>query len=129
MTQAAIRKLVADKVATALETQAATMENTNNPNRNSGLRSTPIERKCTYEKFMSSQPFYFNGMEGATKKIMQKKQIIQQPNARCSNPNAPRGEILCWEVWVEVVGEVWRWWRRLENRGSGAMTVGGKVGY
>ncbi|GKE92401.1 hypothetical protein Tco_1573496, partial [Tanacetum coccineum] len=34
MTQAAIRKLVANSVAAALETQAATMENTNNPNRN-----------------------------------------------------------------------------------------------
>nr|GEV23074.1 hypothetical protein [Tanacetum cinerariifolium] len=65
MTQAAIKKLVADNVATALEIQAATMANTNNPNRNSGLRRTPITRKCTYEKFMSCQPFYFNGMEGA----------------------------------------------------------------
>nr|GEX13817.1 reverse transcriptase domain-containing protein [Tanacetum cinerariifolium] len=34
MTQAAIRKLVADSVAAALEAQAATMENTNNTNRN-----------------------------------------------------------------------------------------------
>nr|GEW35834.1 reverse transcriptase domain-containing protein [Tanacetum cinerariifolium] len=64
MTQAAIRKLVADSVATALEAQARTMANTNNPNRNSRLRRTPIARKCTYEKFMSCQPFYFNGTEG-----------------------------------------------------------------
>nr|GEU29629.1 ribonuclease H-like domain-containing protein [Tanacetum cinerariifolium] len=64
MTQAAIRKLVTDNVATALETQVVTMANTNNPNRNSGLRRTPIARKYTYEKFMSCQPFYFNGMEG-----------------------------------------------------------------
>nr|GEX03067.1 reverse transcriptase domain-containing protein [Tanacetum cinerariifolium] len=34
MTQAAIRKLVADSVAAALEAQAATMENTDNTNRN-----------------------------------------------------------------------------------------------
>nr|GEU68136.1 reverse transcriptase domain-containing protein [Tanacetum cinerariifolium] len=65
MTQVAIRKLVADIVATALEAQATMMANTNNPNRNSGLRRTPIARKCTYEKFMSCQPFYFNGTEGA----------------------------------------------------------------
>nr|GEW10008.1 hypothetical protein [Tanacetum cinerariifolium] len=69
MTQAAIRKLVADNVATTLETQAATTANTNNPNRNYGLRRTPIARKCTYEKFMSYQPFYFNGMEGAVSLI------------------------------------------------------------
>ncbi|GJV46595.1 hypothetical protein Tco_1431131 [Tanacetum coccineum] len=63
MTQVAIRKLVADSVATGLKAQAATMANTNNPN--SGLRKTPIARKCTYKKFMSCQPFYFNGTEGA----------------------------------------------------------------
>ncbi|GJS55703.1 putative reverse transcriptase domain-containing protein [Tanacetum coccineum] len=34
MTQATIRKLVADSVTTALEAQAATMANANNPNRN-----------------------------------------------------------------------------------------------
>ncbi|GJY33294.1 hypothetical protein Tco_0417763 [Tanacetum coccineum] len=63
MTHAAIRKLVADSVATALEAQAATMASTNNPN--SRLRKTPVARKCTYEKFTSYQPFYFNGTEGA----------------------------------------------------------------
>ncbi|GKC84431.1 hypothetical protein Tco_1140148 [Tanacetum coccineum] len=63
MTHAAIRKLVADSVATALEAQAATMASTNNPS--SGPRKTPVARKYTYEKFMSFQPFYFNGTEGA----------------------------------------------------------------
>ncbi|GKA48643.1 reverse transcriptase domain-containing protein [Tanacetum coccineum] len=36
MSQAAIRKLVADSVATALEAQAATMANTDNTTRNTG---------------------------------------------------------------------------------------------
>ncbi|GJZ50178.1 hypothetical protein Tco_0604368 [Tanacetum coccineum] len=44
MTQAAIRKLVADSVAAALEAQAATMASTNNPNRNTGPTGTPFER-------------------------------------------------------------------------------------
>nr|GEU29953.1 reverse transcriptase domain-containing protein [Tanacetum cinerariifolium] len=65
MTHAAIRKLVADSVATALEVQAAMMVSTNNPNRNSRPRKTLVAKKCTYEKFMSCQPFYFNGTEGA----------------------------------------------------------------
>nr|GFA16415.1 hypothetical protein [Tanacetum cinerariifolium] len=38
MTQAAIRQLVADSVATALEAQAANMENANNTNRNTKPR-------------------------------------------------------------------------------------------
>ncbi|GJW06024.1 reverse transcriptase domain-containing protein [Tanacetum coccineum] len=65
MTQAAIKKLVADSVVAALEAQAATMASTDNPNRNTGPRETPVARKCTYKEFMSCQPFYFNGTEGA----------------------------------------------------------------
>nr|GEU35506.1 reverse transcriptase domain-containing protein [Tanacetum cinerariifolium] len=65
MTLAVIRKLFVDSVATTLEAQAIMMANTNNPNRNSELRRTPIARKCTYEKFMNCQPFYFNGTKGA----------------------------------------------------------------
>ncbi|GKD21367.1 hypothetical protein Tco_1223070, partial [Tanacetum coccineum] len=41
MTQAAIRKLVADSVTAALEAQAATMANADNTNRNSGEREAP----------------------------------------------------------------------------------------
>ncbi|GJZ02019.1 hypothetical protein Tco_0519980 [Tanacetum coccineum] len=61
MTQAAIRKLVADSVAAALEAQAATMASTNNPNRNTGPTGTPVARKGNYKEFISCQPFYFNG--------------------------------------------------------------------
>nr|GEU45064.1 reverse transcriptase domain-containing protein [Tanacetum cinerariifolium] len=65
MTHAVIKKLVADSVATALEALAAMMASTNNPNRNSRPRKTHVARKCTYGKFISCQPFYFNCTEGA----------------------------------------------------------------
>nr|GEU66859.1 reverse transcriptase domain-containing protein [Tanacetum cinerariifolium] len=65
MTQAAIRQLVVDSVAAALEVQAANMANSDNINRNPELRETPAARKCTYKEFMSCQPFYFNGTKGA----------------------------------------------------------------
>ncbi|GKD86464.1 putative reverse transcriptase domain-containing protein [Tanacetum coccineum] len=65
MTQAAIKKLVANSVAAALEAQAATMANTDNTNRNTGQSGTPIARKCSYKEFMSCQPFNFKGTEGA----------------------------------------------------------------
>ncbi|GJR86034.1 putative reverse transcriptase domain-containing protein [Tanacetum coccineum] len=61
MTQAAIRKLVADSVATALEAQDATMANTDNTTRNTRQRETPIARKCSYKEFMGCQPSYFKG--------------------------------------------------------------------
>ncbi|GJY28621.1 hypothetical protein Tco_0404388 [Tanacetum coccineum] len=49
MTQAAIRKLVADSVSAALEAQAATMANTDNTNRNTGPKETHVAIKinCT----------------------------------------------------------------------------------
>nr|GEU50205.1 hypothetical protein [Tanacetum cinerariifolium] len=49
MTQAAIRQLIADSVAAALEAQVATIENTNHTNRNTGPSETPVARKGTID--------------------------------------------------------------------------------
>ncbi|GJS96723.1 hypothetical protein Tco_0803691 [Tanacetum coccineum] len=69
MTQAAIRKLVADSVSAALEAQAATMANTDNTNRNTGQtrrQGKPTEaRKCSYTEFYELQPFQIKRNEGA----------------------------------------------------------------
>nr|GFA41368.1 reverse transcriptase domain-containing protein [Tanacetum cinerariifolium] len=59
MSQAAIRKLVADSVAAALETQTATMAEADN-----SIREIPIAKRENYKEFISCQPFYFNGTEG-----------------------------------------------------------------
>ncbi|GKB89726.1 reverse transcriptase domain-containing protein [Tanacetum coccineum] len=60
MTQAAIKKLVADSVAAALEAQVATMASTSNPNRNTEPTGTPVAKTRNYKEFISYQPFYFN---------------------------------------------------------------------
>ncbi|GKB02002.1 hypothetical protein Tco_0830046, partial [Tanacetum coccineum] len=65
MTQAAIRKLVADSVATALEAQAANMANADNTNRNPEPREVPVARQCSYKEFMSCQPINFKVTKGA----------------------------------------------------------------
>nr|GEX29416.1 reverse transcriptase domain-containing protein [Tanacetum cinerariifolium] len=65
MTQAAIIKLVVDSITMALEAQAATMANANNPNRNTGPTGIPVVKTGNYKEFISCQPFYFNGMKGA----------------------------------------------------------------
>ncbi|GKB55658.1 hypothetical protein Tco_0911844, partial [Tanacetum coccineum] len=69
MTQAVIRKLVADSITVALEVQAATMANASNPNRNTGPTGTPTIKMGNYKEFISCQPFYFNGTEGAVSLI------------------------------------------------------------
>nr|GEU77059.1 reverse transcriptase domain-containing protein [Tanacetum cinerariifolium] len=55
MSQAAIRKLVADSIAAALETQAATMAEADN-----SIREIPVAKRGNYKEFISCQPFYFN---------------------------------------------------------------------
>nr|GFC60031.1 reverse transcriptase domain-containing protein [Tanacetum cinerariifolium] len=69
MTQAAIRKLVADSVTAALKAQVTTMANTSNPNRNTGPTRTLVAKTRNYKEFISYQPFYFNGTEGAVSLI------------------------------------------------------------
>ncbi|GKC08130.1 reverse transcriptase domain-containing protein, partial [Tanacetum coccineum] len=54
---------------TALEAQAATMANADNPNRNTGPREPPIAKRGNYKEFINCQPFYFNGTEGAVNLI------------------------------------------------------------
>nr|GEY52431.1 hypothetical protein [Tanacetum cinerariifolium] len=56
---AAIRKLVADNIVAALETQTATMAEADN-----SIREIPVAKRGNYKEFISCQPFYFNGMEG-----------------------------------------------------------------
>nr|GFA23616.1 reverse transcriptase domain-containing protein [Tanacetum cinerariifolium] len=65
MTQATMRQLISDGIAAALEALAATMANTENPNRNLRSRETPVVKRGNYKEFISCQPFYFNGTEGA----------------------------------------------------------------
>ncbi|GJV84557.1 putative reverse transcriptase domain-containing protein [Tanacetum coccineum] len=64
MSQAVIRKLVANSVVAALKAQAATMANDDNTNRNTQQSGTPVARKCSYKEFMSGQPFNFKGTKG-----------------------------------------------------------------
>ncbi|GKG05083.1 hypothetical protein Tco_0315470, partial [Tanacetum coccineum] len=56
MTQAVIKKLVADSVSAALEAQATNMANTDNTTR---PREAPVARKCSYKEFMSCQSINF----------------------------------------------------------------------
>nr|GEZ02127.1 putative reverse transcriptase domain, ribonuclease H-like domain, aspartic peptidase domain protein [Tanacetum cinerariifolium] len=64
MSQASIRKLVADSVTTALETQTTIMAKAGNPIRNTRPIEIPVAKRGNYKEFISCQLFYFNGMEG-----------------------------------------------------------------
>ncbi|GKF52714.1 reverse transcriptase domain-containing protein [Tanacetum coccineum] len=65
ITLASIQQLIANSIATALETQAVVMANADNPNRNTGPREIPVAKRRNYKEFINCQPFYFNGTKGA----------------------------------------------------------------
>nr|GEX57249.1 reverse transcriptase domain-containing protein [Tanacetum cinerariifolium] len=75
MSQAAIRKLVADSVIAALETQTATMAEADNSIRNTRPREIPVAKRGNYIEFINCQPFYFNGTEGVVGLIRWFKRI------------------------------------------------------
>nr|GEW16634.1 ribonuclease H-like domain-containing protein [Tanacetum cinerariifolium] len=88
MTQAALRKFVADSVTVTLKAQAATMANTSNPNRNTGPTGTPVAKIGNYKEFISCQPFYFNGTDGAVGLIRRFKRIeLVFSRSRCAKEN------------------------------------------
>ncbi|GJR05608.1 hypothetical protein Tco_0528592 [Tanacetum coccineum] len=64
----ALRQLITD-FTTALEAQAAAMENADNPNRNNGPREPHVAKRGNYKEFINCQPFYFNGTEGVVNLI------------------------------------------------------------
>nr|GEY11090.1 reverse transcriptase domain-containing protein [Tanacetum cinerariifolium] len=65
--QAAIRKLVFDSVAAALEAQAATMKNTNNTNRNTHQSGTLVARNKLMKVFIGGLPRSIEGNVTALK--------------------------------------------------------------
>ncbi|GKB22753.1 reverse transcriptase domain-containing protein [Tanacetum coccineum] len=69
ITLAAIQQLINDGISSALKAQAASMASASNPNRNTGPTGTPVAKTGNYKEFVSCQPFYFNGTEGAVSLI------------------------------------------------------------
>ncbi|GJX37117.1 hypothetical protein Tco_0250420 [Tanacetum coccineum] len=65
ITLATIQQLINNGIAVTLEAQAATTASAGNPNRNTGPTRIPIAKTGNYKEFVSCQPFYFNGTEGA----------------------------------------------------------------
>ncbi|GJX52497.1 hypothetical protein Tco_0280866 [Tanacetum coccineum] len=65
ITLAAIQQLTTNGNSSALKAQAATIASASNPNRNFGPIGIPITKTRNNKEFVSCQPFYFNGTEGA----------------------------------------------------------------
>ncbi|GJQ89625.1 reverse transcriptase domain-containing protein [Tanacetum coccineum] len=113
MTQAAIRKLVVDSVAAALEAQAATMASTSNPNRNTGPTGTPVAKTGNYKEFISCQPFYFNGMEGAvglicwferTESVFSRSRCAEENKVTFATGTLTNDALSWWNAYAQPMG-------------------------
>ncbi|GJW80888.1 zf-CCHC domain-containing protein, partial [Tanacetum coccineum] len=110
MTQAAIKKLVADSVFAALEAQAANMENTDNTTR---PREAPVARKCSYKEFMSCQPINFKGTEGAvglirwferTKSVFSRSNYTEDCKVKFATGTLTEEALSWWNSFAQPIG-------------------------
>ncbi|GKD85467.1 hypothetical protein Tco_1356621 [Tanacetum coccineum] len=113
MTQAAIRKLVANSVATALEAQPVTIANADNTNRNIGEREAHVERKCSYKEFMSCQPINFKGSEGAvrlirwferTKSVFSRSNCTEDCKVKFATGTSTEEALCWWNYFAQPIG-------------------------
>ncbi|GJR16618.1 reverse transcriptase domain-containing protein [Tanacetum coccineum] len=113
MTQAAIRKLVGDSVTAALEAQAATMANTSNPNRNTGPTGTPVAKTKNCKEFISCQPFYLNGTEGAvglicwferTESVFSRSRCTKENNVTFATGTLTDDALSWWNAYAQPMG-------------------------
>ncbi|GKE32558.1 reverse transcriptase domain-containing protein [Tanacetum coccineum] len=113
MTQAAIRKLVADSVTMALEAHAATMANANNLNRNTGPTGIPVLKMGNYKEFISCQPFYFNGTEGAvgfirwferTESVFSRSRCAEENKVTFATGTLTDDALSWWNAYAQLMG-------------------------
>nr|GEW52752.1 reverse transcriptase domain-containing protein [Tanacetum cinerariifolium] len=113
MTQAAIRQLVVDSVATALETQAATMANAGNANRNPKPREAHVARNYSYKEFMSCQPFNFKGLKGAiglirwferTELVFSRSNCIEDCKVKFATTTLTEEALSWWNYFAQPIG-------------------------
>ncbi|GKC21893.1 reverse transcriptase domain-containing protein [Tanacetum coccineum] len=113
MSQAAIRKLVFDSVAAALEAQAATMANADNTNRNTRQGEASVARKSSYKEFMSCQPFNYKGTEGAvglirwferTKSVFSRSNCTEDCKVKFATGTLTEEALSWWNSFAQSIG-------------------------
>ncbi|GJX16058.1 reverse transcriptase domain-containing protein [Tanacetum coccineum] len=100
ITQAAIQQLITDGIAAALEAQAATMENTNR------------NVISNYKGFMSCQPSYFNGTEGAvglirwferTKSVFSHSKCVEEDRVTFATGTLTDDALSWWNAYAQPI--------------------------
>nr|GEY99406.1 reverse transcriptase domain-containing protein [Tanacetum cinerariifolium] len=110
ITLATIQRLITNGITTALETRAI---NTNNTNRNLEPKETPIAKKENYKEFISCQPFYFNGTEGAiglihwfeyTEIVFSRSKCVEEDKVTFATGTLTNDALSWWNAYAQTIG-------------------------
>nr|GFA79965.1 putative reverse transcriptase domain-containing protein [Tanacetum cinerariifolium] len=108
MSQASIRKLVADSVVAALETQTSTMVEADN-----SIREIPVAKRGNYKEFISCQPFYFNGTEGVVgltrwferpESVFSRSNCAEENKVEFSTGTLTNDALSWWNAYAQPIG-------------------------
>nr|GEZ70943.1 reverse transcriptase domain-containing protein [Tanacetum cinerariifolium] len=102
MSQAAIRQLVADSIAAALETQTAIMAEADN-----SIRGIPVAKRGNYKEFISCQPFYFNGTErvvGLIRWFERTESVFSRSNFAFATGTLTNDALSWWNTYAQPIG-------------------------
>nr|GFC35131.1 reverse transcriptase domain-containing protein [Tanacetum cinerariifolium] len=110
ITLATIQRLITDGVVATLETQAI---NTSDTNRNLKPRETPVTKGGNYKEFISCQPFYFNGTEGAvdlihwferTESVFSHSNCVKENRVTVATGTLTDDALSWWNAYAQPIG-------------------------
>nr|GEX72415.1 reverse transcriptase domain-containing protein [Tanacetum cinerariifolium] len=113
MTQATIRQLISDGIAATLEALDGTMANIDNHNKNLRSKETHVAKRENYKEFISCQPFYFNGTEGAvrlvrwferTKSVFSPSKCAEEDRVTFSTGTLTNDALSWWNAYAQPIG-------------------------
>ncbi|GJS59059.1 reverse transcriptase domain-containing protein [Tanacetum coccineum] len=97
----------------ALKAQAASMASASNPNRNTGPTGTPVAKTGNYKEFISCQPFYFNGTEGAvdlirwferTESVFSRSKCAEEDRVTFATGTLTDDALSWWNAYAQLIG-------------------------
>ncbi|GKE37627.1 reverse transcriptase domain-containing protein, partial [Tanacetum coccineum] len=109
----AIQQLIANSFVAVLEAQAATTASASNPNRNTGPTGIPVAKTGNYKEFISCQPFYFKGTEGAvdlirwferTESVFSRSHCAEENKVTYATGTLTDDALSWWNSYVQPIG-------------------------
>ncbi|GJZ24317.1 hypothetical protein Tco_0561776 [Tanacetum coccineum] len=104
---------IIEKIQAPLKAQAVSMASASNPNRNTGPTGTPVAKTGNYKEFISCQPFYFNGTEGAidlirwferTESVFSRSKCAEEDRVTFATGTLTDDALSWWNAYAQLIG-------------------------